>query len=295
MNWIDSILDSLSGKPCCGYGTVQPPASEPTALAALALWGHGRHEPAKQAADWLVKTQAEDGSVSVRRGLDKPCWPTALAVMTWISTGNSSDRYLSAIENAVTWTLSIRGKAQPRRPETGHDTTLAAWPWVEGTHGWIEPTALHLLALKATGRGNHARAREAVRMLIDRQLPQGGCNYGNTIVLGQTLRPHLQPTGIAMLALSGEEDKSQRIERSLNYLSQNLDRQTPTASLCWSLMGLAAHGHSVASRNDWLQAAYQRTENSDRSPYKLALLALAALQTPSPFGVSLQKLDGNTT
>ena len=33
------------------------------------------------------------------------------------------------------------------------------------------------------------RTREGVRLLRDRLLPDGGCNYGNTTVLGQTLSP----------------------------------------------------------------------------------------------------------
>ena len=35
--------------------------------------------------------------------------------------------------------------------------------------------------------------RNAQAMLIDRLLAGGGCNYGNTVVLGQELRPHVQP------------------------------------------------------------------------------------------------------
>ena len=43
------------------------------------------------------------------------------------------------------------------------------------------------------------RIREAVRLLWDRQLPHGGWNYGNTVVLKQELRPHLLPTGLARI------------------------------------------------------------------------------------------------
>ena len=92
------------------------------------------------------------------------------------------------------------------------------WPWVLGTHSWIEPTAFNVLALKAAGRGEHPRTREAVRLLVDRLLPTGGCNYGNTTVLGQQLRPHLAPTGLVLLSLAGEQINDSRIAKSLAYL-----------------------------------------------------------------------------
>src|SRR2546428_787916 len=82
----------------------------------------------------------------------------------------------------------------------------------------LAATAMHVLALKAAGHRDHPRTREAVRLLIDRLLPGGGCNYGNTIVLGQELRPQLQPTGLAMLALAGETDPDGRVAMSLAYL-----------------------------------------------------------------------------
>jgi len=54
----------------------------------------------------------------------------------------------------------------------------------------------------------HPRADEAVQLMLDRILPGGGCNYGNTIVLDQLLRPHIQPTGIVLLALAGDANRS---------------------------------------------------------------------------------------
>src|SRR5207302_5660581 len=125
--------------------------------------------------------------------------PTSLAVLAALAMPQNP---LLDVERAVKWILETRGEALPQTPEMGHNTTLVGWPWVEDTHSWIEPTAMHVLALKAAGRGDHPRTREAVRLLIDRLLVGGGCNYGNTVVMDQGLRPHLQPTGLAMLALA---------------------------------------------------------------------------------------------
>jgi hypothetical protein len=174
----------------------------------------------------------------------------------------------------------------------GHNTTLVGWPWIEETHSWIEPTAMHVLALKAVGQSGHPRTREAVRLLIDRLLPAGGCNYGNTVVMDQVLRPHLQPTGLAMLALAGESVRDGRIEKSLDYLTAELSPRTASGSLCYGLLGLAAHGCLPADASRWLEMTFRRTVARDASPYRLALVALAALGTASPLITLTDKTSG---
>jgi hypothetical protein len=136
---------------------------------------------------------------------------------------------------------------------------------------------MHLLALKHTGHEDHVRARDAVRLLQDRLLEMGGCNYGNTYVFGQQLRPHVQPTGVAMLALAGEHDASGRAKKSVDYLTRELPRQAATDSLCYGLLGLAAQQDLPAAAEAWLAAASRRTFSRGPSSYKLALLALAGL------------------
>jgi hypothetical protein len=231
-------------------------------------------EAATQAAEWLATLQAGDGSLGVRQGELTPCWPTSLAVLAWMAVDAS--RYSKQIASAVNWTLATRGERIEPTEDIGHNTLLVAWPWISGTHSWVEPTALHVVALKAVGQEAHSRTREAIQMLVDRQIASGGCNYGNTKVLGQALLPHVQPTGLAMLALAGESDGKARIERSLAYLTRSLSARTTTASLCWGLLGLSAHGLRPADADLWLESACGRTIRRDRSPYKLALLAVAA-------------------
>jgi hypothetical protein len=153
---------------------------------------------------------------------------------------------------------------------------------VDGTHSWLEPTAWALLALRSAGMVNHARAHEAAQLLLDRTLSSGGCNYGNTVVLGQALRPHVEPTGLAMLALAGLGITDSRIDRSLDYLATELRPRQGTASLCFATMGLAAHNKLPIGWERHLQAATRRTLARDRSPHKLALLALAAAGSDCP-------------
>jgi hypothetical protein len=239
------------------------------------------------AANWLASIQQRDGSVGISALQPDPKWPTSLAVLLWMamrramtsqSASNQASPYDRPLDNAVTWTLSARGSAGSRKAHIGHDTTLVGWSWAADTHSWLEPTAMFVLALKAAGLADHPRAREGVRLLVDRLLPNGGANYGNTIVLGQPLLPHIQPTGLALLALAGESCADPRIEQSLAYLERELTHDTPAASLGYAVLGLTSHGRRPPEADEWLCAAFQREMRRGPSPYKLALIALAATQ-----------------
>ena len=172
----------------------------------------------------------------------------------------------------------------------GHDTLIKGWPWVDGTHAWAEPTAMNLLALRLTGHDATPSAREAVRLLHDRLLPSGGCNYGNTIVFGQELRPQLEPTGVCLLALAGETDDRGRTDKAIEYVQRELSANTTTVSLCYGLLGLAAQEKYPSAADSWLAAAAQRVVARDPAPYKLALLTLASLGNASPLIPATQQV-----
>lgn len=248
-------------------------ATEPAAWACLALAEHGEHESAKLAAEWLQQVQDKKGSVGVTPTQSLPAWTTSLAILAWSSCDSltGEGRYEASLARALKWTLNARGKTAERQSEIGHDPTLVGWSWAEGTHSWLEPTTLFVMALKAAGYANHPRTREAVRLIVDRLLPDGGCNYGNTMVLGQTLLPHVQPTGLAMLALAGEKSNDPRVAKSLDFLEDSLQPDSSTASQCYAVLGLNAHGRDTSQTEEWLAAAAQR----ESSCYRLALIALA--------------------
>ena len=162
VDWRDELIDRLAAQPCTGYGRADSPATEPSALAAMALAAAGRLDAARQVADWLAGFQASDGSVGVRATTAHPCWPTSLAVLTWATQHecDGSRHYQPLIDRSVRWMVSHQGVTLPPNGGQGHDAMLQAWPWVDETHTWVEPTALHVLALKAIGQGYHPRTRE---------------------------------------------------------------------------------------------------------------------------------------
>lgn len=286
MSWLDTTIDRLAQARQWSYHAGGPPATEPTALAALALLGHDRPAAAQRALDWLTRTQEPSGTVGVTAREKSPGWPTALAILAWQAwdVASGSSRYHGPIQRAVRWALQARGETLPRSPNVGHDTTLAGWPWVLGTHSWLEPTAYFVLALKATGHTAHPRTREAVRLLADRLLPSGGCNYGNTLFMGQELLPHVQPTGLVLVALAGERLEDARVERSLEYLEAAVETTAARASLAFGLLGLTAHGRRPAASPVWLERVHNGGGGYGPRSYTDALVALAALPSlPPPF------------
>ncbi|MCE9608267.1 MAG: hypothetical protein K8U03_25560 [Planctomycetia bacterium] len=119
--------------------------------------------------------------------------------------------------------------------------------------------------------------------MLDRILPAGGCNYGNTFVLGQTLRPHIQPTGIMLMALGGVDDGNERIVKSVQWLDGAIDAQTTTASLAFALLGLAANGRERAGAEKLLEAALNKpTSALGAALPRRSLAALAVLGKRSP-------------
>jgi hypothetical protein len=292
MAWIHSVLDRLEDSANWGYSPQSQPASEPVALAALTLAAHGRRVAAQRAASWLVAAQIASGSVGISATESAPQWPTGLAVLAWkaVTNGQASRDLNESQEQshiptvrALNWLLASSGEKIERSAALKHDSTLQGWSWVDGTHSWLEPTAFAVLALKACGLERHPRTREGVRLIVDRLLPSGGCNYGNTEVFGQTLRPHMLPSGLALTALAGESDPSGRLDRTLTYVADAVGPETTAASLGWAVIGLAAHGRLPNGFERWLETAAERTTQRGASLPRLTLLTLAALGSETPF------------
>lgn len=266
-----------------GYHPAGPHSAEPAAFACLALCANDLASEVLPLANWLASIQHQAGSVGVTEEQDTPAWPTSLAMMAWHSSDLASESKNFDLEKrqALQWALKTYGKSAPQQDHVGHDTTLQGWSWADATHSWLEPTCFFVLALKAVGQSKQSRTREGVRLIIDRQLESGGCNFGNTKVLGQATLPHVQSTGLAMLAISDEESNDPRISRSLEYLESALTNETATASLSFALLGLTAHDRRPANAAQLLDQALSRELRNGPSCYKLALLSLANLPDSS--------------
>ncbi len=235
----------------------------------------GAHETLERLRTRLALEQSADGRVSVSRDHPDSYWPTPLAILAW----QNSFAHQDSQRRAVRFLLETTGVHFPREPDApwAHDTMLNGWPWTNDTHSWAEPTAVCVMALRATGHGKHSRVQEAVRMLLDRQLSNGGWNYGNTLMFGKELHPMPESTGAALTALAGVVGR-ERLARSIAYLQEEVGRLCTPISLGWSLLGLAAwdkwpsNGRSLVERCLVNQSRYGEYDTA-----ALSLLSLGAL------------------
>ncbi|HEX6960296.1 MAG TPA: hypothetical protein VF175_00405 [Lacipirellula sp.] len=275
------------------YRASRQSATEPAAWAALALTAHGHVEAALRPARWLADLQQDSGAVGITANDLAPCWPTSLSLWCWaaLDRAQGSSEFQQNIRAAAEWSLADRGKSAPQSSHIGHNTELVGWSWAADTHSWLEPTCMFVLGLRAAGHDAHPRVREGVQLIVDRLLPDGGANYGNTIVLGQPLVPHVQPTGLAMLALGGEPSSDSRISRSLDYLRTSIDPELASPSLAFAGLGLAAMGRRNAQSDQIIHDALDAPHAAEPlSTFEQALLLLALAPNAAMDGASAEPL-----
>ncbi|MBN1222190.1 MAG: hypothetical protein JXB23_02995 [Candidatus Aminicenantes bacterium] len=251
---IPSEIEEIQGRELDrgGYSIVPggPYRPDATAWAVIALEASGvTNDRLTKARERLAGSQRSDGRVVFSSRLGAAYWATPLAVLAWAN----DPQFQNIKQKSADFLLATGGhhEAMTRDPIFGHDPTLRGWPWIEGTHSWIEPTSVTVLALRACGR-KHERMDEAVSMILDRQLASGGWNYGNTTVFGTELWPIPECTGLALNAMSGLVPKD-RILRSLGYMeSASTGTRTPLA-LSWGILGLGSWAERPEGANEWIE------------------------------------------
>lgn len=243
-----------------------------TAWAALALAKTGLNNKLVEYARFTLEAnQCEDGRISMP-GAPGSFWPTPLAVLAWHGLANHKE----AKDRALQFLLETTGRHWVIKPNSpaAHDTSLRGWPWIENTHSFIDPTSMALIALEIAGQTADPRFGEGIRMLMDRQLPDGGWNYGNTLVYGQKLHPFVDTTGLALTALAGHVAK-EAIRPSLLFLRSHVSRYRAPLSLGWALFGLGAWGEFPRAGHSWIEETLKKQEKY--GVYGTSLLSLLAL------------------
>ncbi len=246
------------------------------AIIALSILG-GDMELIEAARYRLTASQLEDGRVGISPDHPESFWPTPLAVLAW----QGAPAYKETQNRAVTFLLTTSGLQFKKKPELpfGHDPEIKGWPWRSDTFSWSEPTAMAMMALQVAGYGDHPRSVEAQRLLMDRQIPGGGWNYGNTTVFGQVLHPMPESTGMALNALSQRISRDS-VQKTLSYLEDSITRLKTPWSLGWALLGLGSWGARPASAADKIAACLARQERvGSYDTSSLALLLVASKGT----------------
>lgn len=187
--------------------------------------------------DDLTAYQLDDGRVCLSSDHPNAFWPTPLSILAW----ETSKVHHVHQEKAIDFLLNSTGEHWEKNPQSplSHDPSIQGWPWIAHTHSWVESTAMAMTALHNAGHSDHPRLKEGTALLLDRQLPHGGWNYGNTMVFGQELKPSPEDTGAALSALAGRVSAS-HVSHSLEFLRTEFKRLRTPIAVGWSLLGLNA-------------------------------------------------------
>jgi hypothetical protein len=274
---IVSAVGTVAGRSMPGGGfseyTGTPFRADATAMAILALKTAGSHlHLVESARSRLASEQLSDGRICLAKDQPRTYWPTALAILAW----HGSSVYRQNQDLAIHFLLKTKGLSSAKNGGsiTTLDLSLVGWPWIEETFSWVEPTAMSMMALYLSGYGEHDRVREAVRLLMDRQLPRGGWNIGSTIIYGRETYPQLDCTGIALSVLNRCVDRKD-IDRSLHYLESVVASCRTPLSLSWALFGLGAWGRRPPEAGRWLSDCLSRQKKY--GTYGTATLSLLLL------------------
>ena len=273
--------------------------AEPTALALLAL--HSGAIVTQEGASPLIAHQDADGlwpAIGDSTGVN--FWATALAVNTLSVLGaepaNSIEALIRSRPMEACWLVSLKFRFLDRHVQ--FDPQKYGWPWVPETVSWIAPTAMALIALERAKRRGLVRGGEVQRrlglgtaMLIDRACPGGGWNAGNAVVFGVPLRPHVDTTALALLALRPLYHLP-IVRNSLTWLLRNAE--CPSAySLAWMVLAADVYkdvgidvSPAINSARDRLATLVENPRTiEDTSTIALAALALGLDPISNPFEV----------
>jgi hypothetical protein len=258
-----------------------PYRSDATAWAIIALSSlDGNMSCIQRAIERLTADQLRDGRIGISLDHLDAFWPTSLAVLAW----QGLPGYSQYQGRAIQFLLETTGRHWKKSVSDpmAHTPALKGWPWIHETHSWVEPTAISIIALRVAGYAGHPRIEEATRMLMDRQLPHGGWNCGNTIVFGQELRPAPESTGTALHALAGLVTREE-VHLSLDYLSKEVTHLRTPIALGWSLLALNSWGVSPPNAPSLIAGCLERQERY--GTYDTTSLCLLVLPLVRPAGL----------
>ncbi len=271
-----------------GWGYIAGHASnvEATAAVTLALTrAAAESDAARRGVAWLQAGQHGDGGWGLTADDAESGWQTAWAVLALARCGGDE----VAVRRGMAWLLAV----QPARFEKAEDVRwmkavlginphLLGWPWLPDQAGWVEPTALALLALapRAAAPEVGPRLAEGVRYLQDRRCTGGGWNVGNPVMFSRPLPPRAVPTAWVLLALAAVAPEAIE-EGDVRVLRREMLADGGVPALAWGLLALASLAAFIApGQEDRMAADRLREEQAadggwDASPYHTAVALLA--------------------
>jgi hypothetical protein len=177
----------------------------------------------------LLNCQHQDGGWGINGDDPESGWQTAWALIALrYSTQNKE-----LISHAAEWLTSVGtweiSREQFQKPELPKIDNLAAfvWPWMPGQAGFVEPTAMAVIALEGLNTSQLAdtRIKAALRYFQQYRTPDGGWGIGNEGPLDTLIRPRAYLTALVLLALTQiAPTEIQTVD--LDALQQDMGRDT---------------------------------------------------------------------
>ena len=267
---------------------------EATCLAGLALRS-ASHGNAVSTVRFLKKAQLSGGGWPAFQGDSEAAWTTALALCALTMLNEISE----TSDKALSWLLESRGKEghwfwrwkfKTADRNVRFDPDKYGWPWISGSASWVIPTAFSVIAIKQFTVCNRSDASEkrirlGVEMLLDRACVGGGWNSGNSVVYGVPLRPHVEATAIALLALH-DEQRTEMIQKSLSWLRQNAASVDSVSSLAWCILTLFVYQEPIGGLKNRLATVIgDGRDIRNNATLATAILALKCGEMIHPFEV----------
>ena len=267
---------------------------EATSLAAMALSSESS-AASGSGIEQLLRLQRRDGGWPAFLGDSEGSWTTALALCTL----NEMTDFAGAREKAFHWLIAERGreahwfwrwKFKTADRNVRFDPDKYGWPWVTGSASWVIPTAFSIIAIEQFTVCNRSEDSEkrihlGVEMLLDRACVDGGWNSGNSLVYGLPLRPHVEATAIALLALQ-DEQRTETVKKSLSWLRQNAASMDSVSSLAWCILTLFVYQEPIGGlRNRLATIIGNGRDIRNNATLATAILALKCGEMIHPFEV----------
>jgi hypothetical protein len=252
-----SLLESQSMDGGWPYQRGGPSWTEPTAYALLALIAQGSAPQAvERGRAWLRAAQLSDGGWPPQSAVRQSGWVTAVAALLGPAMLGAD-----AYHRGILWIAGQTGQdtgvlARIQQFLTGNTQVslrYEGWPWFPGTSAWVTPTALSMLALRLAARRAGRSATQgaesrhiATRLdmgaayLLTHACGDGGWNHGAARTLDYDARPYPETTGVALLALAGQN--SPVIRKACLWARAQLAGCRTSEAESWLRLGLLAHG-----------------------------------------------------
>jgi hypothetical protein len=260
-----------------GWGYAQGKSSriEPTAWALLAL---ARSDRTLVDIGRLLKWPREGRWLTDVPGAPANFAFNALAALTLFTHPDGK----APAEDLARALLDVRGRRFDQAPSLRQDNSLQAWPWVDGTFSWVEPTSWCLLLVKKCRARLGPAAAERIHvgeaMLRDRACSVGGWNYGSSNVYGQELFPYVPTTALGLLAMQ-DHRTDPVVTRARSRLQESAASEPTTTALALTVIAMRVHGLPVKAASALLAAGLARPRPT-HTTLGLAMSMYALAESP---------------